>query len=164
MTMHTRALVIGLGNPLLGDDGVGIVASRLVRDVIAPSEADVVEVYAGGLRLLDAMVGYRRVINVDALMSGVRGGSVHRLDVGELRRTKNLTSTHDTNLATALELGRTIGMEIPDHVRIVGVEVVDTSSFKEALSAVVAAALPTVVREVVDFVRLHRSRHAHTAA
>lgn len=67
------SLVVGLGNPMLTDDGVGVLVARAVEQALATrvhSQVEVVEASVGGLRLMEMMVGYDRVILVDALLGG----------------------------------------------------------------------------------------------
>ena len=99
-----RTLVIGLGNPILTDDGVGIQTARAVRAALPPeADVDVREVSVGGLALMEAMIGYDRVILIDALMTpGSEPGTIRRLSLDELGHTLNTASSHDVNLPTAL--------------------------------------------------------------
>jgi hypothetical protein len=72
-------IIIGLGNPIVSDDSVGVCAARRLDKVKEVREvADVHEVYAGGLRLLDVLVGYKRAIIIDAMQTGIQPGTVRR--------------------------------------------------------------------------------------
>jgi hydrogenase maturation protease len=148
----TRTLVIGLGNPILADDSVGI---RVVRDVATRCAGwrgiDTVELPAGGLRLLDAMEGYDRLIMVDAMVSPDLPvpGRVHRLKPGDLRCTWNAVSLHDMSLETALALGALADLHLPTHIDIFGIEGANLVSFDEELTGDVARAVPGVVEEIL---------------
>lgn len=145
----TRTIVIGLGNSILTDDGVGIHAARLILKHI-PEGITVTEVHAGGLRLMDAMAGYDRAIIIDAMQSGQEPGTIQRFTPADMHATRNVTSTHDTSLATALEMARMLGMHVPTDVTIWGIEARDAVNFGEELSAEVRAAMERVVRDVMD--------------
>ncbi len=73
LTRHNKTLVLGMGNPILGDDGVGVRIAQEVQ-VALPADAgvDVSEACVGGLSLMERMVGYDTVILVDALCTGSR--------------------------------------------------------------------------------------------
>lgn len=146
--MIPRTVVIGLGNVILTDDGVGIHAARLIRER-APEGVDVTEVHAGGLRLMDAMVGYDRAFIIDAMQCGTAPGTVRRFSVTELHATRNMTSTHDTSLGTALQMAAMLGLQVPTEVTVWGIEALDAATFGEELSQEVSAAMDVVVSELL---------------
>lgn len=147
-----KTLVLGLGNPILRDDGIGIHVVRAVaagchRDDVAFAEASL-----GGLRLLDLLSGYERVILVDAIQTaGGEPGQVYRLHADDLRRSLHSGSTHDLSLAGALTLGRSLGMPLPDHdaLTILAVEAGDVLTFGETCTPPVAEAIPAVARMIL---------------
>jgi len=151
----TKTLVLGLGNPLLGDDGVGWrVAEQVQREFAAaenPVEVDCLSV--GGLRLMERLVGYNRVILVDAISTGQRSpGQIYRLSLEDLPDPAggHLGSVHDTTLQTALELGRRLGASLPDDIVIIGVESRCSFDCTENLTPAVADAVPRAAQMVVD--------------
>lgn len=154
-----RTLVVGLGNPILTDDGVGIYAARAVADALPPgANVDVIEVSVGGLALMETMVGYDRIILLDALFASEEEvGEVRVFEAGDLQSTLNSASTHDADLPTALRLGRSLGAVLPpnDRIQIVGITAHDVLTFGEAPSPRVMAAVPhaaaTVLRLLGNF-------------
>lgn len=146
-----RTIVAGLGNPILSDDSVGIKVAGLVKQRLAGSAGvDVIEVYAGGLRLMEAIAGYDRAIIVDAVKTGDHApGTIRKLSLDSLAQTRNMLCTHDGDLATALALGRDLGLKLPDSVEIIGIEVAEVELFSEELTSKVVAALPDAVAEVL---------------
>ena len=149
-----RTLVIGLGNPILTDDGVGIWTARAVAEALPPdAPIDVIEVSIGGLSLMEAMVGYRRVVLIDAIKTrDGTPGQVYHIGMGSLPETMNTASAHDANLATALRMGRSLGAELPtdDDIDIIAVEVDDVLTFGDAPTPAVAAAIPNATRLVLE--------------
>ena len=143
-----KTLVIGLGNPILSDDGVGIYAARRVRAALPPdAEVEVRELAVGGLTLMEAMIGYDRVILIDALLTANgQVGQVVQLDMSELPDTLNTASAHDVTLTAALRLGRHLGAALPadEHIHIVGVHVQDVWAFSDSPTAAVVRSLPQV--------------------
>lgn len=151
-----RTLVVGLGNPILTDDGVGVRAASAIEAALASAgreEVTVVEASVGGLRLMELMVGYQRVILIDALMDRSSPlGTIRRLTLHDLQAispTLHSASAHDTNLITALETGRRMGLPLPDEVIIYAVTVDNVTDFGEQLTPVVAAALPQLTSAVL---------------
>lgn len=142
-----KTLVIGLGNPILTDDGVGIYTARAVRYALpAAAQVDVVELCVGGLALMEAMAGYERAIIVDALWTPDESqlGEVVCFTAGDLPPTMNTASAHDVDLPTALQVGRQMGAVLPQdqHIQIVAVRARDVLDFGEQPSAPVQAAIP----------------------
>ncbi len=152
--MRGRALVVGLGNPILGDDGVGwSVADEVERRLRSNGAVEVVHAALGGLSLMERLVGYEQAVIVDAIHTGGRAvGTVTRCRLDELANPSEgyTTSAHDMSLATALAMGRTMGAAIPDTIDIVGVEVPPHFEFSEALSPAVAASVPEAAAAVLE--------------
>jgi hydrogenase maturation protease len=145
-----RSIVIGVGNPVIADDAVGIEAVRLLRQQLAGmSGFTVAEVYNGGLELMEAMAGFDRAFVVDAMVAGHKPGTIHRLGVDQLADTRNTSTTHNGSLSAALELGRATGVNLPSDVRIWAVEAGDVTTFCEALTPDVRAAVPVVAAEIM---------------
>ena len=147
-----KTLVLGLGNPLLRDDAVGLSVAEQLKALLADRVDVEVDVdYWGGLRLMERMIGFARAIVIDAIQAGAEPGSLHVLSPGELP-TRRSASAHDVNLLTALELGRQAGAVLPPNERItlLGIETVDTTEFGEELTPAVAAAIPRAVEAVLQ--------------
>jgi hydrogenase maturation protease len=145
-----RTVVVGLGNPVRADDGVGLAVARLVRERLGDAtNIDVTELGAGGLRLAEAVSGYDRAIVVDALECGGAPGTVRRLGLDDLGGCRTVACAHDTSLPTALAVWRTLGAEVPAEVTIFGIEVQDVDRFTEQLTDQVARAVPGAAEAVL---------------
>ncbi len=155
-----KTLVIGLGNPILTDDGVGVKVAYEVEKALA-SEArngiTVTEASVGGLRLMEMLVGYDRVILVDALTwRRSVPGTMHRMTLDDLRAispTQHSASAHDTSLVTALETGALMGLHLPGEIVIFAVEVENIIEFSEDSTPAVEAAIPKVTAAVLAELR-----------
>jgi hydrogenase maturation protease len=146
-----KTLVLGLGNPLLTDDGVGLRVARALRARLTGRPDVVVEEdYWGGLRLMERMVGYDRSIVIDASCGGGEPGTIRCLRVEEMP-TQHTASAHDATLATALCFGHRVGAALPDtdDVLVVAVEAADVTSFGEECTPQVDAAIPRAVETVL---------------
>lgn len=150
--MGVRSIIIGMGNSLLMDDGVGIQVVREVGNVLGNREdVELCELGTGGIRLMEAMAGFDRAWIVDAMVTGsAPPGTIRPFALSEFVTSKNTYSTHDTDLATALEMGRMAGIKLPEEVRIWGVEAQETDLFGEVLTEAVAAAVPEVVETILE--------------
>jgi len=145
-------VVVGLGSPFLGDDGVG---PQLVRLLAQHHRLGVrlVEAHAGGLLLLDELAGARQAIIVDALLDGRRTpGEV--LVAGMEGDSCHATCSHDCSLPQALAIGRAMGMSLPDdqHIHLVAIVAAEVSLFTEVLSPQVAASLPQACQTVLQLI------------
>lgn len=153
-----ETLVVGLGNPILGDDGVGWRVIDML-DELDHGDASLQQACVGGVSLMELLVGYRRAIIVDAIIDpGDRPGTVwcKPLSAVETRVASHLDSTHDAPLPAAIEAGRALGAELPSDIEIVGIVIERGDVFGEELSDVVAAAVPVAAAEIVGALRVHR--------
>ena len=150
-----ETLVVGLGNPILGDDGVGWhVIDEL--DERWHGGASLQQACVGGVGLMELLVGYRRAIIVDAIIDPAdEPGSVwcKPLSAVETRIASHLDSTHDAPLSAAIEAGRAMGADLPTHIEVVGIVIERGDVFGEDLSDVVAAAVPVAAAEVTEALR-----------
>ena len=145
-----RTLVLGLGNPLLTDDSVGLrVVDRLRSALDGWPGLELAEDYWGGLRLMERLVGYDRAIIIDAQRSGAPAGTVSILSANA-PPTRHGDSAHDVDLWTALEFGRQAGAAVPtaSSIRIVAIEAADVDTFGEECTPAVAASIPRAAEAV----------------
>jgi len=155
-------IVVGLGNPILGDDGVGwIVAEEVKRRLdetqtgFPQSSPVVVECCSlGGLSLMEQLIGYDRAIIVDAFAVDQPAGTVFTIGIDELPDYSSLhaASVHDTSLQNALVIGKTMGVHLPEEVTLVGVSSEQLYEFSEELTPNVAAAVPQAVQIVLNLI------------
>ena len=149
-TMLT-SIVIGVGNPVIADDGLGLeVARTLQRQLSGRKGITVAEVYNGGLELMEAMAGFDRAFLVDAIFAGNPPGTISRLGIEAVATSRNTSTTHNGSLYAAMELGRLAGLKIPGVVRIWAVEAGDVTSFREGLTPEVERAVPIVAAEIMS--------------
>lgn len=148
-----KTLVLGLGNPILTDDGVGIHVVRQAAAACHRPDVTFAEAAVGGLRLLELIAGYDRLILVDAIRTpDGRPGQIYRLGLGDLRASRHAGSTHDLSFQEAIAWGRRLGLALPadEAISIIAIEAEDVLSFGEALTPAVAAAMPAAVKELLE--------------
>lgn len=158
MSHPNTTLLIGLGNPILGDDGVGW---RVIEEVqsqlngqVKSGEVDVEFDFLslGGLALMERMVGYHHVILADSITTGSQpAGAIFNMPLSQLPNFSagHTTAAHDTSLQTALQVGRQMGCTLPGDVWVVAVEARRVYSFTEELSPPVAAAVSPAADRVI---------------
>jgi hydrogenase maturation protease len=149
-----KTILIGLGNPILGDDGVGWqITQRIQHRSDFPSEIDVEYLSLGGISLMESLVGYERAIIIDTIITGnFPIGRVSCFPIEELpiNATGHSFSTHDTSLQNALRVGKDLGLQLPGQIILVTVEAQHVYDFSEQLSPEVEAAIPNAVQMVID--------------
>ena len=147
-----NTLVLGMGNTILSDDGVGIYVVREVAERLEREDVDFAEGSVGGMRILDIVGGYRRVIMVDAIQTREgRPGEIYRLTPEQFRLSLHAGSSHDLSLPGALVFGRAMGLTLPEDEDfvIIAIEVEDVINFAEACTPVVQEAIPRAVDTVI---------------
>jgi len=151
-----KTIVVGLGNPLLGDDGVGWKVAEEVNQRLGEDSPFAVECFSlSGLSLMEQLIGYERVILIDSLNTGKHNqGEVvtFTLDTLEDLTYGHSASAHDASLKTALGVGRTMEAALPadKDIHVVAIEARHVYDFKEELTPEVAAAVPVAVQKVLD--------------
>ena len=157
-----KTIVIGLGNPILGDDGVGWKVAEEVRQQLTSSSSpflkgkstrvDLEFLSLGGISLMERLIGYDRAILVDAVTSDREIGSVIVSDLNKMPDYSafHIASAHDTSLQNALKLGKSMGARLPKEVIIVGIATDHIYDFGESLSPAVALAVPKATKVVMN--------------
>lgn len=171
----SSTLVIGLGNPILGDDGVGWKVAEKVKERLdldprfqirfRPIDSKVIHKYSpvevdcvslGGLSLMERMLGYRRVVLIDSMETGQGpAGSVCIIPLASLSdpMSGHSASAHDTSLMIALRTAETMGLPVPKSIEIVAIEAKNVYDFSEELSPPVAQAVSEAVCAVMDLLK-----------
>jgi hydrogenase maturation protease len=135
--MNTR--IIGLGNSILRDDGVGIHAAREIRRRLAAADSDssvdIVETEVAGFALMELMTGWKRIILLDCIQfDGVEPGTVVKIDPADLHTSLRLRSVHDIDLPTVIDLSRRLGLAMPERLVIFGIQAQDSLTFGESMT------------------------------
>lgn len=149
-----KTVVIGMGSPFLSDDRLGLIIVQKLKTHFEGQKlknVDFVELYAGGIRLIDALKGYDRAIIVDAMVTRqCEPGTIKIFTPEQIKSTKNTICVHDMDFRTAIELAKLVEIPIPKDIKIWGVEAKNIENFGEALTESVAQAVPRVVGEVIN--------------
>jgi len=145
-------VVVGIGNPLMGDDGFGIEMAKALRRFNLGRRVLVLERQTMDFSILDSAKGASKLVIVDAVKSGRPPGSVVKFIVGRGPSPVLLVPlSHEVNLGDIFALARKSGIHPPLTV-VVGVEPADSTAGK-GLSVEVKEALPRALKEVRDEVK-----------
>lgn len=151
-------LILGLGNPLQADDGVGcrLIEALATREL--PSDVEALDGGAPGIGLINLLEGRRRVIIVDAAEMGRPAGAIVRFRPEEVTLTGSAErfSLHRTAVADALALARALDLPLPEII-FFGVQP-GRIGWSDALGPEVAATLPALVEAVLAEARREAAR------
>ncbi len=143
-------LILGLGNDLLGDDAIGLVAAERIAGRFG-ADVSVRTTSRSGLYLLESFEGFDDAILVDSVL-GDRPGRVRELDARAVLPVP-VPSAHFAGLPEALALARAAGVHTPRRLRIFAVEVASSQTIGASPSGSVLEALPEVLRRVEEAAR-----------
>ncbi len=135
-----KILVFGLGNPILGDDGIGIHIVEKLREVINSRLSQIITIETssvGGMDLAESVLGYDYAIIVDAILDpSIPPGHVIVKDINNYQKAIHLSNPHDINFVTALEVLKQLYPDlIPERVFLVGISISERNlTFSDKIS------------------------------
>jgi len=143
-----KTLILGVGNPILTDDGVGIKIARKLKEI--DPELEVTETSEAGLALLDLVAGYDKLVIIDSIKTEKgKPGELYQFGLEALKPTANLSSSHGVDIATAFEIGHRLGYRMPNYVSIYAVEIKDNTTFGEGCSGEVEERIPFIAEQII---------------
>jgi hydrogenase maturation protease len=153
-----RTIVLGVGNQILGDDGVGVHVANELKKHIQNPDVIIDEAITGGMNLLDLILGYDKVIIIDAVKTetGETGenGEVKRIPLNDFS-TMHSCNPHDVSLVEAIKMATKLGeTRIPKDIIVIGVMMKHIPcEFGEKLSKNIAAAVPKAVEMTLNEIK-----------
>jgi len=148
-----NTLILGIGNPILTDDGVGIKIAQRLKE--GNPELEMIETSEAGITLLDLIVGYKRLIIIDSIKTEKgKPGDLYKLELGDLKPSKDFSSSHGIGIATAFELGQTMGYSMPKFVSIYAVNIKDNLTFGEECTEEIKERIPFIAKQIIEEERL----------
>jgi hydrogenase maturation protease len=143
-----KTLILGVGNSILTDDGVGIKIARELKE--RKPELEVIETSEAGIALLDFIVGYDKLIIIDSIKTEKgKPGELYRLGMEALKPAANLSSSHGIDIATAYEIGQGLGYKMPKYISIYAVEIEDNTTFGEECTGEVEGRIPFIAEQII---------------
>ena len=147
-----KTIILGIGNPLLGDDGVGVHIARQLKTHISDPQITIDESYTGGLNLLDLIRGYDRALLIDTIYRKEQTiGTVERYTLSDLPTTHSC-NPHDTSLSEAIRCAQQLGdHDIPQDIVIYGISLQEQCRvFTEKLSRNIQNAIPHAIDLIIQ--------------
>ena len=138
-------LLLGLGNEILGDDAVGIIALRELQKTYE-DRIDCIESAESGLRLLDYLTGYRKVLILDSIIKEKEApGVIEEIDIINYEESYSPKSPHYIGLPYTLKIAKNLNMDLPDSLKVLALNVEDPYTLNQDLTPAVKNALPYYV-------------------
>ena len=122
--MKHPIIVLGLGNPLMADEGIGTkLIEKLNSACGSDARADFIDAGTGGMTVLTYIAGRKKAIIIDCALMGEEPGTIKRFTSDEVVSVKKLShlSQHDSDILSVIELSKQLG-ECPDEVVFFGIE------------------------------------------
>jgi hydrogenase maturation protease len=153
---RTKILVLGLGNELYGDDGVGIHVVRRAKPILEKDPSFIEkgcslvfeECSLSGLALLDIITGYDVLVIVDTIKSDKpEHGKIRILRGQDLRHVPG-PSPHYVSIPQTIEIGRSLGLRVPSRIAVIAVEAKNMYTLGESLTREMESAIPEIIAEL----------------
>jgi hydrogenase maturation protease len=147
--MASNGILVGLGNPIMADDNIGLVVCRRVHGVLPGYDMDLA--CGAGLHVMDAILGYRRAVIIDSMVTGdFPAGTVVEVDGRSGFETRRAGHSHGLGFFEAIEVARACNALLPEEIIVYGIEVKDPFSIGETMSEDVLAKVDEIVEFIVD--------------
>jgi hydrogenase maturation protease len=144
-----KIVILGVGNLLLSDEGLGVHVANELMKMELPLGVSVVEGGTDGFRLIDIITEADRLIVIDAVKGGSVPGSIYRFNINEVRNCPSgfKTSVHQIGILEVINLSELIGKK--PHTTVIGVEPKSLEMGME-LSPEVKAKIPRIIEVIFD--------------
>ena len=141
-------LILGVGNYLMGDEGIGVHTVQELAKIELPENVDILDGGTGGLLLLNYFEAYRNIIFVDATMDGKPAGSITKLRPKFAADFPSALSVHDVGLKDMIEAVYLLE-DVPD-IHLFTVSIEELNPMTVELNPEVKAALPDLKQQILQ--------------
>lgn len=129
-----KTLILGIGNTIRGDDGIGIRVARKLKQILPP-QYTIKELSSAGLDLMEAIAGFKKAILIDAVQTtGGVPGHVYHLSPQEFQYSSSVLSFHALDLNQVIEIGKKLMEGKMPRIEVLAVETPRLNEFSENLS------------------------------
>ena len=145
-------VLLGLGNPILGDDGVGCRLADLIGEAVSPSRGvTILSTSFSPVRLLDDIAGHDRLLVIDSVTTGCsEPGTIHRMEPGDPVDDPVPISVHHLSIPQLLAMGRALGLHMPSSIAIYGIEIRRPEEYGDRLSTPIRERLHDIAEEIIN--------------
>ncbi len=146
---NKKVLVLGLGNDILTDDGIGPKLAVCLGHSLKNYDFACMTASCGGLELLELLRDYNIAVLIDAIKTknGIPG-TVYHFIPEDFRETTHLSSIHDVSFLTALKLGKKLNMKLPACIHIIAIEILEDMEFSTEFSTPLRNRFKDIKKEV----------------
>jgi len=153
MTPNKKILVLGMGNDILSDDGIGPKLVNDLSDMLSNPDITFDTACCGGLEIMEHIKGFIKVVFIDAIRTrNGEPGNVYYFSPSDFRETSHLSNLHDINFLTSLNLANALELDMPSDLHIIAVEIVEDMEFSEKLTLPLREKYPAILKEVHDLI------------
>jgi hydrogenase maturation protease len=151
---RNKTIVLGLGNSVLGDDGVAV---HLVADIQKELHCEDISFRTselGGLEIMDILRDYKKAVIIDGTKTPAgQPGDVYLMHPDNYRETLHLSNIHDVDFSTALQLSMKLGMPLPEQILIIAIEIEEDKVFSEDLTPVLRKRYGNILQIAMNSVK-----------
>jgi len=141
-----RPLLIAMGNDIMGDDGVALVAAQGLKKKFAAT-VDFIDPADGGLSLLETLSGYHQVLLLDSIVTGRhKPGTILEFSRKDFDKAVG-PSPHYAGLPEVLKLADQMKIDFPKQIRVLAVEIESPEEFRETLTEPIEQAIPGYIEQ-----------------
>ncbi|RLG63321.1 hypothetical protein DRO02_06100 [archaeon] len=154
--MKERTIIIGIGNPILGDDAAGLHVARILKKMIRGENVTIKESSEGSFDIVEEIIGFDKAIIVDTIQSeNLPKGKIVKLTPNNLKENVHLVNLHDIDMMTALKIyEETMPEKLPREIIIYAITTDRSKAFSEKMSSEVENAVnklaKTLLKEVSE--------------
>lgn len=143
-----KKLIIGIGNEYCGNDAIGILIARQLKDNL--QDWDLKTGAFSGINFLEEIEGYDSIVVIDSLYKpDMPDGEVIELKIEDFAGVKSFSYIHSLNLASAIELGRHLELKLPDNIRIFGITINKRGEIGQEIDQSLKAKIKIIVKEII---------------
>jgi hydrogenase maturation protease len=152
--------VIGLGNILRGDDGIGPKIIHELRESLKSLRVEPIDAGSDAFTVLDHLLGPEPVLIIDCARMGKKAGAVQKIMIPntEFLTAKVGMSLHSYSLAEIWEIARSMGVK--NDLSVIGIEP-DAMDFNSGLSEVVKKSIPIILQMIAEEAKKYAQKDSH---
>jgi len=152
-TNENKILILGMGNDILTDDGIGIKITKVLEKKYPFPNIIYDTLSLGGMEIIEYIRDFKMVIIIDAIKTqdGIPGAVYHFIPEN-FKETTHLSNIHDISFLTSLKLAKELDIPTPEKVHIIAIEIVEDMVFSDDFTPQIQARYPEILEEVCSMV------------
>lgn len=152
MTDKKHTLVFGIGNEILSDDAIGPKLVKKLEKNLSFEDVEFATASLGGLEILEFIQGYKKVLIIDAIKTkGGIPGDVYLFTLDDFKETLHLSNLHDISFLTAIQLGSELGLNMPEEIKIIAIEIIEDMVFSNSFTEPIQSKYDIIYKDIEIF-------------